>query len=123
MPSTTIVSGILLILIGIAGYAFSIIDGNTSLTALIPAAFGVLLVILGIIATYSEGLRKHLMHAGMVVGLLGFLIPTFRLVSQINNINISLAVLSQALMAIVCLFYVILGIQSFINARRNRENL
>ncbi|MEP7039028.1 MAG: hypothetical protein ABI891_11870 [Acidobacteriota bacterium] len=123
MPSTTIVSGILLILIGIAGYAFSIIDGHTSFTALIPSAFGVLLIILGIIATYSEGLRKHLMHAAMVVGLLGFLIPTFRLISQMSNIKISLAVLSQALMAIVCLFYVILGIQSFVNARRNRESL
>ncbi len=123
MPSTTIVSGILLILIGIAGYAFSLIDGNTSLTALIPSAFGVLLVILGIIATYSEGLRRHLMHAAMVIGLLGFLIPTFRLVSQMSNIKISLAVLSQALMALVCLFYVILGIQSFVNARRNRESL
>ena len=123
MPSTTIVSGILLILIGIAGYAFSLIDGNTSLTALIPSAFGVVLVILGIAATYSEGMRKHLMHAAMVIGLLGFLIPTFRLISQINDIKISLAVLSQALMAIVCLFYVILGVQSFVNARRNRENL
>ncbi len=123
MPSTTIVSGILLILIGIAGYAFSLIDGNTSLTALIPSAFGVLLVILGIIATSSEGLRKHLMHAAMIVALLGFLIPTFRLISKMNNIEISLAVLSQALMAIVCLFYLILGIQSFVNARRNRESL
>ncbi len=123
MPSTTIVTGIILILIGIAGYVFSIIDGNTSLTALIPSAFGVLLVILGIIATYSEGLRKHLMHAAMVVGLIGFLIPTFRLISQMSSIKISLAVLSQALMAIVCLFYVILGIQSFVNARKNRESL
>ena len=123
MPSTTIVSGIILILIGIAGYVFSIIDGHTSLTALIPSAFGVLLIILGIIAAYSERLRKHLMHAGMVVGLLGFLIPTFRLISKMNDLTISLAVLSQALMAIVCLFYVILGIQSFINARKNRESL
>ena len=120
MPSTTIVTGIILILIGIAGYVFSIIDGNTSLTALIPSAFGVLLVIFGIIATSSEGLRKHLMHAAVVVGLIGFLIPTFRLISKMNDIKISLAVLSQALMAIVCLFYVILSIQSFINARKNR---
>lgn len=123
MPSTTIISGIFLILIGIAGYVFSIIDEHTSLTALIPAAFGILLLLFGVVAASNEGLRKHLMHAGMVVGILGFLIPTFRLISKINDLNISLAVLSQALMAIVCLFYVILGIQSFINARRNRESL
>ncbi len=122
MPSTSIISGILLILIGIIGYVFSIFDGNTSLTALIPAAFGLLLVILGFLAKSKENLRKHLMHAAVLVGLLGFLIPTARLVSQMSSIKVSLAVLSQAAMALICLFFVILSIQSFVNARRNREN-
>ncbi len=120
MPSTSIISGILLILIGIAGYVFSIFDGNKSTTALIPAAFGLLLLIFGLIAQSKENLRKHLMHAAVLVGLIGFLIPTVRLVSQASNIKVSLAVLSQAAMAIVCLFFVILSVQSFINARRNR---
>ena len=123
MPSTAIISGILLIFIGIAGYVFSIVDGNTSLTALIPAAFGLLLLIFGLIAKSKENLRKHLMHAAVLVGILGFLIPTARLVSQMSNIKVSLAVLSQAAMALVCLFFVILSVQSFVNARRNRENL
>jgi hypothetical protein len=121
MPSTSIISGVLLILIGILGYVFSLVDGNTSVTALIPAAFGLLLVILGFLAKSKENLRKHLMHAAVLVGLLGFLIPTIRLVSQASNIKVSLAVLSQAAMALVCLFFVILSIQSFVNARRNRE--
>ena len=121
MPSTSIISGVLLILIGILGYVFSLIDGNASVTALIPAAFGLLLVIFGLIAKSNENLRKHLMHAAVLVGLLGFLIPTIRLVSQASNIKVSLAVLSQAAMALICLFFVILSIQSFINARRNRE--
>lgn len=121
MPSTSIISGVLLILIGIAGYIFSLLDGNTSLTALIPAAFGILLVIFGFLAKSNENLRKHLMHAAVLVGLLGFLIPAYRLVSQMSNIKVSLAVLSQAAMALVCLFFVILSVQSFINARRQRE--
>jgi hypothetical protein len=121
MPSTSIISGVLLILIGILGYVFSLVDGNTSVTALIPAAFGLLLVILGFLAKSKENLRKHLMHAAVLVGLLGFLIPTIRLISQASNIKVSLAVLSQAAMALVCLFFVILSIQSFVNARRNRE--
>lgn len=120
MPSTAIISGVLLIFIGIAGYVFSIFDGNTSLTALIPAAFGLLLAIFGFIAKSNENLRKHLMHAAVVVGLLGFFIPAARLVSQMSNIKVSLAVLSQAAMALVCLFFVILSVQSFVNARRNR---
>ncbi len=121
MPTTAIVSGVLLILVGIAGYAFSIVNDNTSLTALIPAAFGLLLLILGLLAKSKESLRKHLMHAAVLVGLLGFIIPTARLISQMSKIEVSLAVMSQALMALICLFFVILSIQSFINARRERE--
>lgn len=120
MPSTAIVSGILLILIGIIGYVFSIVDGNTSLTALIPAAFGLLLVIFGAIARAKENFRMHLMHAAVLVGLLGFVIPAWRIISQINNIRVSLAVFSQIAMALVCLIFVILCVKSFIAARRSR---
>lgn len=119
MPTTTIVSGVLLILIGIAGYIFSIVDGNHSFTALIPAAFGFILVALGSAAKAKESARKHLMHAAVLVGLLGFIIPTGRLVSKYNDLSVSLAVMSQFLMALVCLFFVILSVQSFIRARQN----
>ena len=120
MPSTSIISGVLLILIGIIGYVFSIMDGNTSLTALIPAAFGLLLAIFGFIAKSNEGLRRHLMHAAVIVGLLGFLIPAGRILSKISDIKVSLAVFSQAAMALICLVFVILSIKSFIDARKNR---
>lgn len=121
MPTTSIISGFLLILVGIAGYAFSLMDGNRSWTALIPAAFGVVLVALGAAAKRNEGLRKHLMHAAVIVGLFGFIIPAWRLVSTAGNLTVSLAVLSQAAMALICLFFVILSVQSFVNARRNSE--
>ena len=121
MPSTAIISGALLIFIGIAGYVFSLVDGNTSVTALIPAAFGLLLAIFGFVAKSNENLRKHLMHAAVLVALVGFLIPAVRLFRQMSDIEISLAVLSQAAMALVCLFFVILSVQSFVNARCNRQ--
>jgi len=105
---------------GFAGYIFSQIDGHASPTALIPAAFGVLLVIIGMIAKSKENLRMHLMHAAVLVGLLGFLIPAWRLFSKRNDLTVSLAVLSQAAMSLICLFFVILCVQSFVNARRNR---
>ena len=141
MPSTAIVSGILLILLGIFGYSFSLIDGRASLTALIPAAFGLLLIIFGALAKSKENLRKHLMHAAVLVALAGFLIPAFRVVSQlIRNTQavgappesadigatfgvISLAVLSQIAMALICLVFVILCVKSFIAARRGTENI
>ena len=120
MPSTAIVSGILLILIGIIGYVFSIFDGNTSWTALIPAAFGLLLDILGLAAKNMEGMRKHLMHAAVVVGLLGFLASAGRILMKISDIKVSLAVFSQAAMAVICLVFVLLCVKSFISARKNR---
>ncbi len=120
MPSTAIVSGILLILVGIVGFVFSIVNNNTAPTALIPAAFGALLALLGLLAKAKDSLRKHLMHAAVLIGLLGFIICAVRLSSQINNPQISLAVLSLAAMALICLAFVILCIKSFIDARKNR---
>ncbi len=119
MPSTTIVSGVLLILLGIIGYVFSIIDGNTSLTALIPAAFGLVLAVLGFAAKAKDDLRKHLMHAAVFVALIGFVIPAGRVLSQISRIVLSLAIISQVAMALICLLFVILSVKSFINARRS----
>lgn len=122
MPSTAIISGVLLVLIGIAGYIFGIVNGNQSLTALIPAAFGFILLALGSAAKAKESARKHLMHAAVLVGLLGFIIPTGRLVSKYSELTVSLAVMLQFLMALVCLFFVILSIQSFVKARQNRAD-
>lgn len=120
MPFTTIMSGVLLILVGIFGYVFSIIDGSNAPTALIPSAFGLLLLIFGLIARSKENLRMHLMHAAVTVGLLGFIIPLTRLIPQISNLKVSLAVLSQVAMSVICLVFVILCVKSFIDARKNR---
>jgi diacylglycerol kinase len=89
------------------------------LTALIPAAFGLVLAGLGYAAKKNENLRKHLMHAAVVVGLLGFLIPAGRILSQISRVVLSLAVISQVSMALICLVFVILCVKSFIDARRS----
>jgi hypothetical protein len=120
MPSTTIGFGILLILIGVIGYVYGMGTGHASLTALIPAAFGIALVLLGLFSRMREHLRKHLMHVAVLIGLIGFIITAGRLISKIGDLSMSAAVLSQLAMAIVCLIYVILSIRSFIDARRNR---
>ena len=120
MPSTSIALGFLLIVIGVAGYTYGFMDGKASITALIPAFFGIVLVVLGAAARAKENLRKHLMHAAVVVALLGFILPAARLISRISDLTLSVAVLSQIAMAAVCLLFVILGIKSFADARRNR---
>ena len=119
MPSTAIGCGLSLILIGIAGYVWGMMDGKASITALIPAFFGLVIALLGAFAKSNENLRKHLMHVAVLVGLIGFIIPAFRLLSKLGDLTLSAAVVSQAAMALICLIFVILCIQSFVNARRS----
>ena len=120
MPITTIIFGVILTLIGVIGYGYGVSAGNASLTALIPAAFGTLLEAFGAIALSSEGLRKHMMHAAVVVALLGFVLTAGRLLMKIGELVMSPAVASQLAMAAVCLVFVILSIRSFAVARRER---
>ena len=118
MPSTAIVCGILLILIGVVGYVNSQITGHASVTALIPAFFGIVLTLLGVAARQKESLRKHLMHAAVVVALIGFIATAGRLVSKLGELSYNAAVVSQVSMALVCLLFVVLSIKSFADARR-----
>jgi len=59
MAFTTIVFGLTLTLTGFLGYFMT---GTSSFTALIPAAFGLLLMVLGFLAR-SEASRRNVMHA------------------------------------------------------------
>lgn len=118
MPSTSIACGALLILVGIIGYVYGLTNNAASVTALIPAFFGIVLVILGFLAKSKENLRKHLMHGAVLIGLLGFILPLGRLLSKISSITLSAAVISQIAMALICLVFVILCVKSFIDARR-----
>jgi tetrahydromethanopterin S-methyltransferase subunit C len=122
MPSTSIACGTLLILIGILGYINGVMTDHASVTALIPAMFGIVLLLLGVFARKSEGMRKHLMHAAVIVALLGFIATAGRLVSKIGELTYSAAVVSQVSMALVCLLFVILGVKSFADARRSSKS-
>ncbi len=120
MPTTSIAFGVLLILIGVIGYVYSVMNDRASLTALIPAIFGIVLAILGLAANAKESLRKHLMHAAIIVALIGFIATAGRLLMQTRELTVSAAVVSQAATAVVCLIFVILAVKSFADARRNR---
>ena len=120
MPFISIICGTLLTLIGAVGYVYGLTTEKASVTALIPAFFGVVLFILGLLANSKENLRKHLMHAAIVVALLGFIMPAGRLVSKLGDLTMSAAVVSQIAMALVCLAFVLLAVKSFVVARRDR---
>jgi uncharacterized membrane protein YfcA len=122
MPSTAIACGTILILIGILGAIAGNLHNNFSPTALIPAVFGVLLAACGFIAWKKESLRKHLMHAAVLIALLGFIGGLFSLRGPIMSGQMGdvTSLTAKIAMAAVCLLFVILGIKSFIDARRNR---
>jgi len=120
MTITGIYCGIVLILIGVAGYVYGLSIGHASPTALIPAAFGLLIALFSAIGRAKESLRMHMMHVAVLIGLIGLIIPAYRVLSKISSISLSAAVVTQVAMAVVCLIFVILCVQSFISARRDR---
>lgn len=117
MPKIAIVFGIVLTLLAVGFYVAS---GMVSVTALIPAFVGVPLLALGAAAAGArEGIRKHLMHAAALLGLLGFVGPLGRLASK-GFAGAPLAVAEQGIMSVLCLVFLALCVNSFVQARRNR---
>jgi fluoride ion exporter CrcB/FEX len=121
MANTTIGFGVVLIILGLAGYFGS---AMVSPTALIPAVFGVLLAIFGAMAR-DEKRRKMAMHIAVTVGLLGFLgavsgmveLPTLLFGGAVAR---PMAVVSKSIMAALMAVYVAMCVKSFIDARRKR---
>jgi hypothetical protein len=107
--------GIALIALGLWGYFGT---GTQSPTALIPAAFGIVAVILGLLAA-KPGLTKHAMHGAAVLGLLGVILPVGRLLSK-GKVTWSPAVISQTILAVLSLVFVALCVKSFVDVRRSR---
>jgi hypothetical protein len=114
----TIGSGILLLLVGIAGF---VLPETKSWTALIPAALGVVFVVLGAFA-FNVAMRKHTMHLAAALGLLGFLTSGWRLVDSWlkGPIQDSPSAPYLAVMSLICLIFVGLCVHSFMAARRRR---
>jgi hypothetical protein len=121
MANVTMGFGLALAALGVGGYFAT---GRASLTALIPLAFGLLLLVCGALAR-REQWRKHAMHAAALVGLLGFLGP-LRVLPQMvavvggRAVAHRAAVVDQLLMMVVCGAFVALCVRSFVAARRAR---
>jgi hypothetical protein len=119
MPQTTTGLGIVLILLGLIGF---FVTGMQSVTALIPTFFGILFIILGLIAG-KESSRKMAMHIAMGIGLLGLIGSFPGLIKGVTflsggEIARPAAVIAQSIMAILLLFYLVMGVKTFIDARK-----
>ncbi|MGD8922668.1 MAG: hypothetical protein PVH24_05420 [Candidatus Zixiibacteriota bacterium] len=122
-PRITIWYAILLILLGIIGY---FVTGAVSVTALIPAFFGVVFLLLGIFAR-EEKRRKTLMHIAAVLAVIAFfgsVSGIFALVSLFEGEQLLRlgAAISRAIMAILSFAFVVLAILSFVAARRSPKS-
>lgn len=118
MANTTIGFGAALVLVGIVG---SVATEQASLTALIPAVIGLLLLSFGMMAR-NERLRKQAMHAAAIVGFLGFLGSAsgiWQVVRALGGEALERpeAAIARAIMALICLAFVVLTVKSFVAAR------
>ena len=105
-------------LLGIGSY---VLTGRTSMTALIPAFFGIAFVGLAYLAR-NEAMRRHAMHVAVAVGLIGLLGVLGRAIPAIAAGQITRpAVLAQVVTALLLAAYVATGVQSFMAARRARR--
>ncbi len=122
MAKISYLFGALLIALGVAGFIGS---GFSAKTALIPAGFGVIMLIIGAIASRGPAANKHAMHVAAILNLLGAGAGLSRGIPNVINYvkgdsTVWLKALSQGGMGLLCLVFLILCIRSFINARRNR---
>jgi len=116
MSRTAIGFGIALIVVGLGSY---VAGEASSVTALIPAIFGLALVGLGWWGT--RGSEKTAMHIAAVVGLVGALAPLSRLIPSLTaGGELGLAFWSNAAMFVVSGAFFALCLKSFVDVRRAR---
>lgn len=121
MPRTTIVVGSALILLGVAAWA---ITSFASWTALIPAIIGLVLLILGLLAA-KTGKQKLFIHIALLVALIGIagtVSNTLKLGEVFaGTAERPAAVITSAITLVLLVVYLVLGIRSFVRARRWKQ--
>ena len=122
MAKISLTFGVIFILMGLISY-FGI--SSESITALIPAFFGIPMLILGWLGL-NEKYLKHTMHIAAILMLLGFfgtiggLIKFLKMLGGVQPERPA-AVKVQAIMALMCLIFLVLAVKSFIDTRKNRK--
>ena len=127
MAPIAILFGVLLTLLGGGVYAYSLATepDRASMTSLIPAFFGISLIVLGVVAR-DEKKRMHAMHGAAMVGLIGFAIPAAMVIlalirGQAFQEGYELRHGVQSIMAVLCAIFVGWCVKSFIDARKARK--
>jgi uncharacterized membrane protein (UPF0136 family) len=113
---TTVVVGLVLVVVGVLGYLLS---DSRSLTAFIPSVLGVVLAVCGVIGARRP---KIGIHAALVVALVGVLgtVPNVLGLGDLlsGDSERPLAVVSGTVTFVLLVVYLVIGIRSFVAARR-----
>lgn len=124
MKNLTFICSILLILTGAVGYfAWEAIGAaKQSVTAAIPAFVGILMLVGALIAA-----KNHMagMHISVLFALLGGLAGLGRIVPATIKGSLDWGAASTILiliMTLICVFYTVLAVRSFIAARKARNS-
>lgn len=122
MPIVTCVIAVLLLALGVVS---RLLSDSPSLTVLIPAFLGGLLLIAGLIA-FKAGARRHAMHAAALLalgGLAGGAAALVHLPALLSGGTVErpMAVASRSLTFLLCAVLLALAVRSFINARLARR--
>ena len=116
MADKTIGLGVALIFLGIV---VTVASDSGSVTSLIPAFIGIVFVVLGVVTRAKPHLQRHLMHAAAALALL---VAVASLGSAIGRGAEGWALFAQIATIGLCGAYVILGVQSFRQARIARDS-
>jgi hypothetical protein len=119
LAQVTIVFGALLTLLGVGSY---LATGMVSVTALIPAFFGLPILGLGFVMR-NPARTKHAAHGAALLALVGVagsargVGPFFALLGG-EDVERPSAAIAQTLMALACVVFLVLAIKSFRDARK-----
>ena len=117
MAKMSLIFAFLLIITGLVGYFTA---PSSSLTALIPLCFGLVIGLCGLIGL-SEALERQAIFGATIVGFLGFVGSAMRLPKSYGKMTetsgSSLAFIMQATMADLCLLFFIICIRWILSTR------
>jgi len=116
MHRWTILFGLLLVAIGLGGYYFA--DAKQPM-ALIPAVLGIAMFVCGVVAAQGA-MRMLAMHVAALIGMIGFVGPMVTIFNDITNTANTAEVLAKGLTSALCLMFVLMCVNSFLEARRSR---
>ncbi len=124
MARLALVFGSVLVVLGIGAFLLAGAS-NKVMTALIPAAVGIIMVLLAAITRKNHAASRAAMHAAALLNLLGAAAGLFMGMPNIlgyfrGDESLWLKALTQGGMGLICLAFLILCLRSFVQARALR---